>query len=181
MIPDRGIREMVWPTNEAKSTVYVPFGRAMFFPPVADSQIQPASLDVRLDSHLIRHPSGEEVTMTPERGYSMAPGECLLGTLVERFRMRADNVVARIEGKSSWARQFLTIHAAGFIDPGFHGDITLEMKNDGHTRIQLTPGVAIAQVCFSFLSGPVDRAYGSQGLNSHYQGQIGPTPSWTLR
>jgi deoxycytidine triphosphate deaminase len=108
----------------------------------------------------------------------MAPGECLLGSLVERFRMNAVNVVAEVKGKSSWARKFLTIHAAGLIDPGFCGDITLEMKNDGHARIQLFPGDRIAQVSFFFTSAPVTRVYGDQGLNSHYQHQDGPTRFW---
>ena len=177
MIPDRGIREMVWPTNDALPTVYVPSDRNLLFFPISESQIQPVSLDVRLANDLIRHPSGEKVRMG-ELGYSMAPGECLLGTLVERFRMGADNVVGQVEGKSSWARQFLTIHAAGLIDPGFEGDITLEMKNDGHARIQLYPGTSIAQITFTFTSAPVQRMYGSVGLGSHYQDQAGPTPSW---
>lgn len=176
MIPDVGILQMIWPTNDVKPSVYVPTSRSEFGQ-IDNQQVQPASLDVRLARDLIRHPSGEYVTMG-DGGYSMAPGECLLATCVETFEMRADNVVARIEGKSSWARRFLTIHAAGFIDPGFCGDITLELKNDGHARIHLNPGIAIAQVAFSFLAGPTQRVYGDRTLGSHYQYQSGPTPSW---
>jgi dCTP deaminase len=175
MIPDKGIREICWPSNGAKPTVYVPGGRREFGE-ILESQIQPASLDVRLGPTLIRHPCGEEIKM-PVLGYSLAPGECILASLVETFRMGADNVVARVEGKSSWARRFLSVHSAGFIDPGFVGDITLELKNDGHSRIHLVPGVPIAQVSFQFLQGGVERMYGDAGLNSHYQYQTGPTIS----
>jgi dCTP deaminase len=177
MFPDRAIREAVWPTNGARPTVYVPACRAEFGP-IHESQIQPVSLDVRLGPDFIRHPSGEEVGLDPHFTLTLQPGQCVLGNLVERFRMGSDNVVARVEGKSSWARRFLTVHAAGLIDPGFCGDITLELKNDGHSPIQLTPGVPIAQVTFQFLAAPVDRLYGDWGLNSHYQNQEGATPAW---
>lgn len=175
MFSDRIIREAVWPT-QGRASVFVPSERA-HFGPIDDSQIQPASLDVRLGEDFIRHPCGERITVGAE-GYSMAPGECLLGTLVERMNMNYDNVVARIEGKSSWARQFLTVHAAGFIDPGFCGDVTLELKNDGHARLHLSPGVMIAQISFHFLAAPAQRLYGDKGLRSHYQNQKGATPSW---
>jgi dCTP deaminase len=174
MLPDRAIRESIWPTNGANPTVFVPEERS-HFGPISREQIQPASLDVRLASEFIRHPNGELVQVKPGHAYSMAAGECLLATLVERFAMGALNVAARIEGKSTWARHFLTVHSAGFIDPGFHGDVTLELKNDGHARLELRPGTLIAQVSFHFLAAAVDRLYGNRYLNSHYQDQTGPT------
>jgi dCTP deaminase len=174
MLSDRAIRESIWPTNAVAPTVYVPIERDEFGD-IAPSQVQPASLDVRLDRDFIRHPSGERVRVRPGATYSMAPGECLLGCLVERLRMTADNLVARIEGKSSLARKFLTVHSAGFIDPGFCGDLTLELKNDGHGRIELVPGMLIAQLSFQFLAAPAMTLYGQRELNSHYQNQRGPT------
>lgn len=174
MLSDKGIREMVWPTNGSLSAVYVPSTRMPRFGAIVDRQIQPASLDVRLFSEFLRHPSGDVVRVPSGAAYSMAPGECLLGCLVERVRFNADNVVGRIEGKSSLARRFLTVHAAGFIDPGFKGDLTLELKNDGHSRIELLPGMAIAQISFQFLAAPAVRLYGDPDLKSHYQGQMGP-------
>jgi dCTP deaminase len=155
--------------------VYVPRDRYDQFGPIQDSQIQPASLDVRLSDHFITHPEGARVFATNEF-WTLQPGDCILGSIVERFRL-ADNEVARVEGKSSWARHFLTVHSAGFIDPGFHGDITLELKNDGHHEIELRPGAVIAQVSFQLLVAPAVRPYGSRGLNSHYQGQRNTTPS----
>jgi dCTP deaminase len=173
MLPDFAIREMIWPTN-GKQSVRVPATYAAFGP-ITEEQIQPASLDVRLAPDLIRHPSGERVTVAVGRTYSIAPGECLLASLIEVLDMTADNVAARIEGKSTWARQFLTVHSAGFIDPGFRGAVTLELKNDGHARLELRPGVAIAQISFHFLAASADRLYGDKGLNSHYQNQSGTT------
>lgn len=180
MFSDVMIEEMVFPTNGAKPSVFVPSKRwSRFGESVGWAQIQPASLDVRLGETFLRHPSGEEITVAEGQAYSMAPGECLLASLVETVEMRMDNVAARVEGKSSWARKFLTIHTAGFVDPGFCGDITLELKNDGHARIELRPGVMIAQLSFHFLDAPARRLYGSQGLGSHYQYQKGPTASWS--
>lgn len=176
MWSDKIIREAIWPTNGARPTVYVPEERAEFGH-IIDAQLQPASLDLRLADQFIRHPDGQRFGKDARYPYVLSPGECVLATTVERFYMNCDNVVARIEGKSSLARQFLTIHAAGFIDPGFCGDITLELKNDGWKKFELRPGMLIAQVCFEFLDAPAERLYGDRELGSHYQGQEGPTPS----
>jgi dCTP deaminase len=178
MIPDVGIREMVWPSNGAQAAVWIPEHYATFGP-ITEDQIQPASLDVRLAPDFIRHPSGERVTVRPGCTYSLAGGECILGSLIEALDMNTSNVAARIEGKSTWARQFLTVHSAGFIDPGFRGAVTLELKNDGHSRLELRPGVAIAQISFHFLAAPAERLYGGVGLNSHYQNQTGTTEART--
>jgi dCTP deaminase len=177
MLPDVSIHQLVWPDN-GKQSVYVPQVYASFGP-ITEEQIQPASLDVRLAPDFVRHPSGDRVTVGPGQVYSMAAGECILGSLIEALDMRAGNVAARIEGKSTWARQFLTVHSAGFIDPGFRGAVTLELKNDGHTRLELRPGVAIAQISFHLLAAPAQRVYGDPGLNSHYQGQLGTTEART--
>jgi dCTP deaminase len=173
MLPDRAIRKMVWPPNDAAPAIFVPFDRLERFGPISDSQIQPASLDVRLGPDFIEHPSGSRHRY--EDAIHIQPGECLLASLVERLDMRSDNVAARIEGKSSWARRFLTVHSAGFIDPGFTGDVTLELKNDGKQPLRLPIGCMIAQISFHFLAAPAERLYGEKGLHSHYQGQIGTT------
>jgi dCTP deaminase len=84
--------------------------------------------------------------------------------------------VARIEGKSTLARKGLAIHStAGFVDPGFHGTLTLELSNVGAWPIVLEAGMPIAQLSFDYVDGKVDRLYGSKGLGSHYQDQSGPT------
>lgn len=173
VFPDKAIRECIWPSNGARATVFVPHVRLEKYGPIQDSQVQPISLDVRL--------SGDFLTFPHQNSFSvgeyldLAPGECILGSTVERFDMGADNVGAQVHGKSTIARQFITVHAAGLIDPGFIGDITLEIKNDGPVAARLHINQPIAQVQFYFLAAPVDRLYGQKELESHYQFQSGPT------
>lgn len=156
--------------------VFTPWERAKVYGQIQDYQFQPASLDVRLGDEFITHPSGDFVKVGSPWYYTLQPGDCVLGSLMERIRL-PETVVARIEGKSTWARRFLTVHSAGFIDPGFYGDITLELKNDGKEVLHLTPGVLIAQLSFHSLDSPPSRPYGKDGLNSHYQNQNGTTPA----
>jgi dCTP deaminase len=101
----------------------------------------------------------------------------VLAATVERLAL-PDDVVARLEGKSSLGRLGLLIHStAGYIDPGWEGTITLELSNVANLPMVLTPGMAIGQVSFMFMTTPVDRPYGSPELGSRYQGQSDPTPS----
>jgi dCTP deaminase len=89
-----------------------------------------------------------------------------------------DDVVARLEGKSSLGRLGLLIHStAGFIDPGFVGQVTLELSNVANLPIAIYPGMKIGQVSFYELSTAAEHPYGSAGTGSKYQGQTGPTPS----
>jgi dCTP deaminase len=182
MLNDGMIRRLVFPE---RYTDRPDVGRVAYVPRVRwewngieESQIQPASLDVRLSTEFIRHPDGYKFAIDFAKGgtYLLSPGECVLASTVERLSM-PDNLVARVEGKSSLAREFLTIHSAGFIDPGFHGDVTLEIKNDGFKRVGLRPGMLIAQLSFQKLDAPAERQYGHPELKSHYQGQVGPTES----
>lgn len=162
---------------EELKMVWVPWEREQEHGGIADFQFQPASIDVRLGNDFIRHPDGARISQHGTWAtYTLSPGECVLASLVERVRIPS-SVVARIEGKSTWARRFLTVHSAGFIDPGFFGDITLELKNDSMERIDIVPGVPIAQLSFQSLDSPAERPYGSHGLNSRYMNQIGTNPA----
>lgn len=82
---------------------------------------------------------------------------------------------ATVAGKSSRAREGIQIESAGFVDPGFDGQLTLEVKNMLPYPITLTAGMPIAQVIFDLLRTPARRPYGVRG---HYMGQAGPTTSW---
>lgn len=176
MWSDKTIRRGLY--ESTRPIAYVEqFYRMDRFGPIQDEQIQPASLDVRLSNEFIRHPDGQKFELAEGRKYRLSPGECVLGCLVESVDIPA-GAVARIEGKSSWARQFLTVHSAGFIDPGFSGDVTMELKNDGMLRLDLEPGVPIAQISFEWLDEVPLRTYGNEELRSHYQGQRGPTAPW---
>ncbi len=159
--------------------------------------IQPASIDLRLASTFIvyRLPhvacidprdaqSVEGYTETIEiadgEAFVLQPGEFALGSTLERVRVPAD-LVARVEGRSSIGRLAIVVHAtAGFIDPGFEGQITLELSNLGRCAVKLYPGMRISQVVFHTMTGPAERPYGSE-RGSKYQGQGGPVPSRIAR
>ena len=160
--------------------------------PMDDADVQPSSVDLHLGSRfqVFRNsrypyidPSMDQVGLTElveastEEPFVLHPGEFVLGATVERLTL-PDDIVARLEGKSSLGRLGLLIHStAGYVDPGWEGTITLELSNVANLPIVLTPGMAIGQVSFMLMTTPVDRPYGSAGLHSRYQGQTDPTPS----
>lgn len=160
--------------------------------PIADGALQPASIDVRLasafrvfvnhrrtaiDPREAQHDLTTPIDASEDEPFVLHPGEFVLGATIERVRLAAD-VVARLEGKSSLARLGLVVHStAGFIDPGFEGDVTLELSNVATLPMLLHPGMRIAQLAFFALDRPAERPYGSEGLGSRYQGQSGPTSS----
>jgi len=165
--------------------------------PLDEACIQPSSIDVKLD-RLFRvfrnHTAGvidvkqdmrdltELVEIAPASDgrdgvFMLHPGEFVLGSTLERVAV-PDDLVARIEGKSSLGRLGLLIHStAGFIDAGFDGHITLELTNIATLPITLYPGMKIGQVSFMQMTTPADKPYGSGARGSKYQGQRGPTPS----
>lgn len=107
----------------------------------------------------------------------MNTSEFWLASTVEKVHIPRD-LVAQVNGKSSLARKGLIVHTtAGFIDPGFRGQITLELKNLSAAPIRLEAGMPICQLVFFQMTSPSERPYGSEGLSSHYQGQAGPTAS----
>jgi dCTP deaminase len=104
------------------------------------------------------------------------PGEFALGTTEERVKMPAD-LVGVVDGRSSIGRLAVVVHAtAGFIDPGFEGQITLELSNIGSIPVKLYPGMRIAQISLHEMSSPAERPYGA-ARGSQYNNQSGPQPS----
>ena len=160
--------------------------------PYDEGLLQPSSLDVRVDRyfrvfHNARYPFidvrerqedlTELVEIDDEQPFILHPGEFVLGSTLERIRL-PDDLVARLEGKSSLGRLGLLIHStAGFIDPGWDGHVTLELSNVANLPITIYYGMKIGQVSFVQLSEPAESPYGSAALGSKYQGQAGPTPS----
>jgi dCTP deaminase len=154
--------------------------------------VQPASVDLRLgDSFRVFHnhrasaidlrqpPDNltEEVIVPEGESFVIHPGEFCLGRTLEWVEL-PDDIVARIEGKSSLGRLGLIVHAtAGFCDPGWKGTLTLELNNLTRIPIKLYPGLEIAQLSFMTLDRPALRPYGSPELGSHYQGQRAATAS----
>lgn len=157
-------------------------------------QIQPASIDLRLghefvvyklphvpciDPRLPRSLSEytETVTIATDDAFVLHPGEFALGSTIEHVSVPVD-LVARVDGRSSVGRMAVVVHAtAGFIDPGFQGQITLELSNLGRAAVKLYPGMRISQIVFYRMTSPAERPYGSEGRSSKYQGQMGPVTS----
>src|SRR5256714_12253657 len=109
--------------------------------------------------------------------FILHPGEFVLGQTLEWVEL-PDDLVSRLEGKSSLGRLGLLIHStAGYVDPGWKGNLTLELSNVANLPIALYHGMKIGQISFFKMSSPVDRPYGSKDLGSKYQGQSEPTAS----
>lgn len=158
--------------------------------PYDRSRLQPSSLDLTLDRQFVvfhNHKRGvidpkvdnrdmtEAVTVSdPEDPFILHPGEFVLACTTEVIGLSAA-LAARIEGKSSLGRLGLLIHAtAGFIDPGFHGQVTLELANLTTNPILLYSGMPVAQLCCFRLEKPARVTYDVTGK---YSGQLGPQPS----
>ncbi len=160
--------------------------------PWDEAMVQPASVDLRLgDSFRVFHnhrltaidlrdpPVGmtEQIKIGPEEPFVIHPGEFCLGRTLEHVEL-PDDIVARIEGKSSLGRLGLIVHAtAGFCDPGWKGTLTLELNNLTRVPIRLYAGLPIAQLSFMTLDRPALTPYGHERLGSHYQGQVEATES----
>lgn len=167
-------------------------GRLGISPYEPDTMLQPASIDVRLDDEFLVYnshrygyidPALEQEGLTRRvrtvggEAFVLHPGEFVLASTFEEVRM-GDDLAARLEGKSSLGRLGLVTHStAGFIDPGFHGHITLELSNSATLPLLLWPGMKVGQLCLIEMSGPAEHPYGSAVRGSRYQGQRGPTAS----
>ena len=146
--------------------------------PFDKNHVQPASYDLMLaDKIQVFENSLGDIRETRATGYWLKPNEFVLGCTVEQVSI-PDNIAARFEGKSTLGRLGLATHiTAGFIDPGFCGKITLEIKNNNRFPIMLDWHMRIGQICFMTMDDYARRPYGSEGLNSHYQGQQAAVPA----
>jgi dCTP deaminase len=179
ILSDRTIREEI----EAGRIEIDPFDPAC---------VQPSSVDLHVDAvfrvfHNARYPYidvrkpmedlTEVVQVKEGEAFILHPGEFVLGATKERIRLPED-LVARLEGKSSLGRLGLLIHStAGYVDPGWDGYLTLELSNVANLPITIYPGMKIGQISFFRLTTAAETPYGSERARSKYQGQRGPTPS----
>ena len=179
ILSDRTIREQL----DAGRIVIDPLGR---------NSLQPSSVDLRLDrffrvfkNHTMGHidvkENLEELTELVEAEgddpFILHPGEFVLGSTLERVAV-PDDLVARLEGKSSLGRLGLLIHStAGFVDAGFEGQLTLELSNVANLPITLYPEMKIGQISFQQMTTAAETPYGSGSLKSKYKHQRGPMPS----
>ena len=160
--------------------------------PFDDALVQPSSVDVRVDRYFrvfrnarypyidVKQPMDdltELLEVTDDEPFILHPGEFVLGSTLERVTL-PDDLVARLEGKSSLGRLGLLIHStAGFIDPGWDGHVTLELSNVANLPITIYVGMKIGQLSFVRMTDAAETPYGSSALGSKYKGQTGPTPS----
>ena len=160
--------------------------------PYDPQDLQPSSVDLHLDRRFrvfrnnrypyidVRHPQPdltELVSVADDEPFILHPGEFVLGQTLEWVELPND-IVARLEGRSSLGRLGLLIHStAGYVDPGWKGNLTLELSNVANLPIALYYGMSIGQISFFKMSSPAERPYGSPELRSKYQGQSEPTAS----
>ncbi len=160
--------------------------------PFTAEDVQPASIDLHLDDKVLvfRNSTApfidlrrdipqlnEMVVIEDDEPFILHPGEFVLANTLERITL-SDSIVARLEGKSSLGRIGLLIHStAGFVDPGWDGNLTLELSNVSRLPLTLYKGMPIGQISFQYLSTPAENPYGSEALRSRYQGQTEPTAS----
>lgn len=130
-------------------------------------QIQPVSIDLRLGAMALRNG-------TPLPGWTIKPGQFLLGSTYENVGLN-ENLVGMVHGKSTIAREGLMVECAGLVDPGFHGQLTLELFNMTDEPITLALLQPICQLTLHWTDTTPELTYGQ--ANNHYQGQRGPTPS----
>ena len=160
--------------------------------PLGEGCIQPASVDVHLDRRLLvfrnsRRPYidvredtsdlTDLIEIDDHAPFILHPGEFVLASTLEHIEL-PDDLVARLEGKSSLGRIGLLIHStAGYVDPGWRGHLTLELSNVANLPVTLYYGMKIGQLSYLRLSTASDHIYGSPELGSKYQGQTDPTSS----
>ena len=159
--------------------------------PFSPDAVQPSSVDLHLDRRFrvfrnSRYPFidvrqdqpdlTELVAIEEEQPFILHPGEFVLGSTLERVSL-PDDLVARLEGKSSLGRLGLLIHStAGYIDPGWDGQITLELSNVATLPITIYLGMRIGQISFSLMTTAAEIPYGA-ARGSKYSGQELPTAS----
>jgi dCTP deaminase len=157
--PDRWIRE---------------WGRGGGVTPFEENQVNSASYDVRVSDHWICPTRDPEELHAPS--IKLFPGEVVLASTMEYVRIPR-NVACDLKLKSTLGRLWINHSLAGWCDPGFEGEITLELQNLGPSPFVLEAGRRIAQLIFISMESEPDVAYGEPGSSSHYQGQRGTTPA----
>ena len=139
--------------------------------PFHHDHLQPCSYDVRLSDDL-KTVRGKQISLKHD-DYVLKPNEFILGSTIEKVKLPS-TVSAFLDGKSGLGRKGIGTHiTAGFIDAGFEGNVTLEIKNNSDKQFRLSKGMLIGQLIFFELKSECMRPYGSDGLNNHYQNSVG--------
>lgn len=168
LLPDHLIRDYL----EASTIEITPLGT---------DAIRPASVDLRLGPTLRIEDQNAEGGWRDfdlrAADYRLYQGEFVLAATLERVRLPA-TLAGILAGKSSRAREGIQVEAAGYVDPGWNGELTMEIMRFRRGESRLTLGMRICQIRFDLLMAACERPYGSDG-SSHYQGSVGPVTSRT--
>lgn len=154
-------------------------GGGLVITPLGDDAVRPASVDLRLGPviKVAQLQTGEpwRVYDLRDASYRLSRGDFVLGATLEWVEIPT-NLVGVLAGKSSRAREGLIVESAGYVDPGWRGELTLEMTTLAPGVTTLYVGMPICQIRFEMLLVPAERPYGSDGT-SHYQSSRGPVES----
>ena len=165
--------------------------------PFSEDQIQPCSIDLRLDRVFWRQRRGgaldlrnaqlmeveprrhwQKRILKPAQGITIKPGQMVLGRTFESFTIPS-GYAGKLEGRSSFARMGLSIHCSGdFINPGYRGHMPLQMINHGVSSVVVFPYISICQLIFNALTSTSERLYGHPGLESKYMDDDGGPSYW---
>lgn len=155
--------------------------KSLIIEPLEPEQIQPASVDIRLGNtfSIVEDSSTGIINLDNEIKYKtitsdtyiLLPNQFVLATTMEYFVLPND-LTAFVEGRSSLGRMGLFIQNAGWVDPGFKGEITLELYNANRCAIELKAGRRVGQLVFAKMDDTALNPY-----NGKYQGQRGATGS----
>lgn len=142
-----------------------------------DEQFQPASVDLTLGPEIYIPEYDECQVAEPDEPIELGPGAFVLGHVTERVSIPPD-LLGLLSGRSTLARKGIAVHlVAGWCDPGFEGELVLEIKNVAAGTRVLYPSDRVAQIGFIKLDEPAEVPYGDEDRDSHYQGQTGPQPA----
>lgn len=153
-----------------------------------ESQLQPSSLDIRLGDDIKRFKKGpvisigddvseemEEFPWQSKSSVNISDSDFLLANTVEYIKI-PDNLSAELRGRSSLGRLGIEVHScAGWIDPGFEGELVLEISNNSPRKVTLRKGMRVGQLVFYENTSSSEKSYGER--NNRYQGQTGAQES----
>ncbi len=174
-------------------------GRISITPEPPANKIKGISVDLRLDNRfrvfndhtapfidlsgpreevqtLLDKVMGNEIVIEEQQAFFLHPGELALASTLESISI-PDDLVGWLDGRSSLARLGLMVHVTAHrIDPGWQGQIVLEIFNSGKLPLALRPGMDICAINFETLSSPADKPYNKRE-DAKYRNQRGPTAS----
>jgi len=166
MLSDRDIRDIL-NRAEFEREIDIDTGECEIY-------IGPSSVDLHLDNKAkIETEDGTFKEYNDWDELVIHPGEFYILSTVEKIRL-GRSMAAFVQGRSSWAREGLNVHLAGFVDPGFEGNITLEVTNFKRHPITLKKHDRVCQLVFMRTSSSVEISY-AEKPDAKYHGQVGPT------